>query len=374
MRKKVKPHLLLMLIWLVSCQRSPAPNVQEPAITQTTSLQSPTVTATPLLEVLATSLPIQTTQSPATMPVAFDETWPFDIPIQTTAPPTGWRPPMYPLPWAPTPYDHFLFIRPIAANENYWILANYRYGGVFFTGVVHTGIDIPVKTGAEVFAAGPGRVSWVGYGLLSAEYNPDDPYGLAIVIRHDFGYQGQTLYTVYGHLSSVGVTLGQHVETGDLLGLSGATGHVTGPHLHFEVRIGRNSFSRSRNPELWISPPQGWGILAGRITDSFGENLTSKEVLIRSLETGQKYTVRSYGAGSVNSDPYYNENVVIGDLPAGKYSIWLLDETSDHAELEIYPGRVSYFSFRRGLGFDTRLPPAPRNGFATPVIETTPTP
>jgi hypothetical protein len=66
--------------------------------------------------------------------------------------------------------------------------------------------------------------------------------------------------------------------------------------------------------------------------------------------------------------------VAIGDLPAGKYSIWLLDETSDHAELEIYPGRVSYFSFRRGLGFDTRLPPAPRNGFATPVIETTPTP
>ena len=44
---------------------------------------------------------------------------------------------------------------------------------------------------------------------------PTDPYGLAVTIRHDFGYKNQTLYTVYGHLDQVDVALGQHVELGE---------------------------------------------------------------------------------------------------------------------------------------------------------------
>ncbi len=230
---------------------------------------------------------------------------------------------------------------------------------MFFRNVVHTGIDIPLRNGTEVYAAGSGRVNWSGYGLMSGHFNPDDPYGLAIVIRHDFGYQGQTLYTVYGHLSQTNVMVGQYVDVGEIIGLSGDTGKVTGPHLHFEVRIGDNSFSRSRNPELWISPPQGWGILAGRLTDLSGFFLERRKVLIRSLENGQKYVVASYGDGPVNSDPYYQENVVIGDLPAGWYRILIPDETSQHLDLQILPGRVSYFTYVREGGFS--------NQFKTPV-------
>jgi murein DD-endopeptidase MepM/ murein hydrolase activator NlpD len=123
-----------------------------------------------------------------------------------------------------------------------------------------------------------------------------------VVIRHDFGYKGQTLYTVYGHMSRIDVSRGERVETGDMLGLSGATGNVTGPHLHFEVRIGKNNFSRSRNPELWLSPPQGWGILAGRIMDDQANLLQREEVIITSKETGEKYTVKTYGGGAANPD------------------------------------------------------------------------
>lgn len=373
MRRKINFTFLLTTAWIFACQSANALNLPEPTPTQTPPVLTPTGTSTPLLKARLFPSPTQSAQNFTPTPQTPAETFLFDFSAIAPSTALPWRAPIYPVPWAPTPYDHFLFIRPIAANENKWALANYRYGGVFFTGVVHTGIDIPVKSGTRVFATGPGRVNWVGYGLLSAEYNPDDPYGMAVVIRHDFGYQGQTLYTVYGHLSRIDVVLGQHVETGDVLGLSGATGKVTGAHLHFEVRIGHNSFSRSRNPELWISPAQGTGVLAGRLTNDFGEDLISEEVQIHSLDTGQKYTVKSYGEGSVNSDPYYSENVVIGDLPAGKYTIWLLNKTSAHAEFEIYPGRVSYFSFRGSLGFDTRLPPAPRSGFATPSMETTAT-
>ena len=81
----------------------------------------------------------------------------------------------------------------------------------------------------------------------------------------------QTLYTVYAHMSKIIAVVGQHVETGDVLGLVGDTGVTTGPHLHFEVRLGGNTFYNTYNPELWMAPPQGWGVLVGRLTDEDGE-------------------------------------------------------------------------------------------------------
>ena len=65
--------------------------------------------------------------------------------------------------------------------------------------------------------------------------NSKEQYGLAVAIRHDFGYQGNILFTIYGHLDQVDVVRGQYVKVGEQLGLSGETGKVTGPHLHFEV-------------------------------------------------------------------------------------------------------------------------------------------
>ncbi|MGE5222426.1 MAG: M23 family metallopeptidase, partial [Omnitrophica WOR_2 bacterium] len=263
-----------------------------------------------------------------------------------------------------SPNDHFYFTRPIAADEVNWPLWDYRYGGESFPGIVHTGIDIPVRVGTPVLAAGSGKVIWAGYGLYRGYTDLKDPYGIAVAIRHDFGFHGQTLYTVYGHLSDVDVVEGQYVQPGQKIGLSGETGKVTGPHLHFEVRLNQNDYFTTGNPELWLAPPQGWGVLAGRVMDSGGNLRSSQDVIVKSKDTGLFWQAKSYGPEAINSDPYYQENLVISDLPAGSYQIHVPFNGFDYVvDANILPGRVSYFTFSGRFGIKIGLPPAPGRDF-----------
>ncbi|MEO8355369.1 MAG: M23 family metallopeptidase [Chloroflexota bacterium] len=299
----------------------------------------------------------------------------FILPTPGAEPVSGWRPPLYPVPWAVSAYDHFYFARPIAADNVNWPLADYRYGGVFFApNIVHTGVDIDANEDTQILAAGPGTVVSADWGLYTeAPGNQSDPYGQAVVVRHDFGYKGQTLYTIYAHMSRIIAVVGQRVETGDVLGLVGATGATTGPHLHFEVRMGENTFYRTYNPELWMAPPQGWGVLAGRLTDEDGKLLNQFLVEVRPMPSEVPLrTVKTYAEGSVNSDPYYNENLVLSDLPAGLYKI-----TFEYKEkrlqfwTEIYAGQITYFTFTDEDGFQVAPPPVPTLDFlpgtATPA-------
>ncbi|HET7145427.1 MAG TPA: M23 family metallopeptidase, partial [Anaerolineales bacterium] len=276
----------------------------------------------------------------------------FNLPIPGAEPVSGWRPPLYPIPWAVSPYDHFYFARPIAADNVNWPLAQYRYGGVFFApNIVHTGVDIDAADGTPILAAGPGTVVSSDWGLYTeAPGNQEDPYGMAVVVRHDFGYKDQALYTIYAHMSKLLALVGSHVETGDVLGLVGATGATTGPHLHFEVRVGKNTFYNTSNPELWMTPPQGWGVLVGRILDEKGYFLNQLGIQVQStVARSPLRTVMTYGIGSVNRDDYYQENFVLSDLPAGIYKISLSykpedsDTYEDHETwVEIFPGQVSF--------------------------------
>ena len=298
----------------------------------------------------------------------------FNLPTPGAEPISAWRPPLYPIPWAMSPYDHFYFARPIAADQVNWPNASYRYGGVFLRDIVHTGVDIPTPEGTPILAAGPGTVVWAGWGLFrETPGDQTDPYGLAIAIRHDFGYRDQQLYTIYAHMSEMIAVRGQRVETGDVIGLVGQTGAATGPHVHFEVRLPNNSFFYTYNPELWIAPPQGWGVLVGRVMDEKGELLQQVEVTVRSEELNRTFVVRTYGKeGAINPDPYYNENMVLGDLPAGIYkvSIRYKEEKRDRETwVEIFPGQTSYFTFKGETGYSSERPPAPELDF----IPTTPT-
>ncbi|MBI5943062.1 MAG: M23 family metallopeptidase [Chloroflexi bacterium] len=299
----------------------------------------------------------------------------FTLPTPGAEPISGWRPPLYPIPWAMSAYDHFYFARPIAADNVNWPLAEYRYGGVFFApNIVHTGVDIDAETGAAILAAGPGTVISADWGLYTeAPGNQADPYGQAVVVKHDFGYNDQDLYTIYAHMSKIIAMAGQHVETGDVLGLVGDTGATTGPHLHFEIRLGRNTFYSTFNPELWTAPPQGWGVLVGRLTDEKDKLLNQVKVEVRPMPYELPVrTVRTYGAGAVNPDPYYQENLVLSDLPAGLYKITLLyNEKEQQTWVEIFPGQVSYFTFAGEDGFEVQRPPAPTLEFlpltSTPI-------
>lgn len=88
----------------------------------------------------------------------------------------------------------------------------------------HRGTDIAVPSGTPIHAGNSGRVALVGNLFFS---------GNTVIIDHGFG-----VFTGYLHLSEIWVKEGQKVSTGDIVGLSGATGRVTGPHLHWMLRIG----------------------------------------------------------------------------------------------------------------------------------------
>jgi murein DD-endopeptidase MepM/ murein hydrolase activator NlpD len=101
------------------------------------------------------------------------------------------------------------------------------YGAPRGAGTYHAGLDIDqtYNYGGPVAAAAPGQVVLAtsdGYG-----------YGSYVVIRHDNGYE-----TLYAHLSAINVSQGQYVSQGEVIGAIGTTGYSTGPHLHFEVRVG----------------------------------------------------------------------------------------------------------------------------------------
>ncbi len=342
---------------------------------------TPTPAAKPTDVVVFATLPPQTsptsTKQPAPTPLCPNPDCIFitpnpnpevhlrlSLPTPGGEPVSAWRPPQYPVPLALGEFDHFYFARPIAADVINWPIADYRYGGTLLTpDVTHTGVDIPSQAGTPVLAAGPGMVTWAGWGLFSSTPdNINDPYGMAVSIRHDFGYGGKPLYTIYAHLSAVDVATGEWVDTGTKIGEVGDTGYTTGPHLHFEMRIGTDSYFFTRNPELWIAPPQGWGVLAGRVMESNRDLSRSLPVYIRSLETNHTWTVNTYGPDSVNSDDYYAENMVISDLPAGRYEVKISfpgHNKSDKVEVDVQPGRVTYFVYRASFGFtSTNLPDA----------------
>lgn len=88
----------------------------------------------------------------------------------------------------------------------------------------HAGIDIAADTGVPVGAARPGRVVYAGWRAGG--------WGNIVAIRHGGGVR-----TLYAHLSRVDVRLGARVAVGSRIGLVGSTGHSTGPHVHFEVRL-----------------------------------------------------------------------------------------------------------------------------------------
>jgi murein DD-endopeptidase MepM/ murein hydrolase activator NlpD len=300
----------------------------------------------------------------------------FVLPTPGAEPVSGWRPPLYPVPWAVSAYDHFYFARPIAADNVNWPLAEYRYGGVFFApNIVHTGVDIDAEEGTPILAAGPGTVVSADWGLFSEiPGNVTDPYGMAVVVRHDFGYKGQILYTVYAHMSEIIAVMGQHVETGDVLGLVGDTGVTTGPHLHFEVRMGDNTFYKTYNPELWMAPPQGWGVLVGRLTDDKGNLLYQLPVDVRPMPSEVPLRkVITYAEGAVNADAFYQENLVLSDLPAGLYKIaFEYEDKRFQFWLDIYPGQVTYFTFNLEDGFAVLPPPVPTLDFLLGTPTTVP--
>jgi len=101
-------------------------------------------------------------------------------------------------------------------------------------GKFHPGVDIATPSGSLVLAAMDGEIT---------ESRFIGEYGNAIILNHN-----QSYFTLYGHLSDNFVKKGDKVRKGQVIGLSGSTGHSTGPHLHFEVRY----LNIVLNPEVFL--------------------------------------------------------------------------------------------------------------------------
>lgn len=99
---------------------------------------------------------------------------------------------------------------------------------------MHNGIDLAAPAGTTVFAARGGQI-------VESSENP--VLGIYLIIEHEGGWR-----TVYGHLSSVSVMLNQKVLSGTIIGRVGSTGLSTGPHLHFEIRMGGSA----RDPSNYL--------------------------------------------------------------------------------------------------------------------------
>lgn len=125
----------------------------------------------------------------------------------------------------PAPSGNGKLLRPAAGRISSQF--GNRVHPVYGTTKLHRGLDIANSTGTPIVAAEGGTV-------ITARYMSG--YGNTVMISHNVN--GQVMTTLYAHLSSIQVSNGQRVGRGDQIGLMGATGTVTGTHLHFEVHLG----------------------------------------------------------------------------------------------------------------------------------------
>ena len=298
----------------------------------------PTATPLPASELgsgeLFTVAPVSSGATP-TLPPSPVPTRSDDAPVTVPAVAGGatdvWQPPPLkpPLSRDPMGWDHYWFTRPVDSSGTNYGLAFYMYGtdGAASSPYrIHTGVDMDNDVGSTVRATGPGTVIFA-----STEENPyfqnTTSYGNVVVIEHSFGWQGQPLWTLYAHLQVALVQAGDVVEAGDPIALSGNTGRSTGPHLHYEIRLGENRYGSSYNPVLWMVPYVGRGVIAGRLETERGNLIDDHTITLRSFATGSiEASITTYvfmnTVDDVNRDPNWNENFVFADVPEGRYEVF----------------------------------------------------
>lgn len=308
--------------------------------------------------------------TPLPQPTPTETVLELTFPPAADHPASDWRAPLYPIPFALSLHDHFYLDRPIGVDAVNWPLPEYRYGYVESeTDKPHTGVDIDAALHTPILAAADGKVVFSGYGLALGQGNKKDPYGMAVVIRHDFSFEGSSVLTVYAHMEKITVEVGEYVKTGQQIGNVGITGNTTGPHVHFEVRLEKNDLYTVQNPELWMAPPINNGLLVGQIKDNYGYFLSGRELKVQSLSTNAFWTIYTYATPSVNNDAFYKENMVLSDLPAGKYEISFWNNYKyNQITFTISPGAVTFLTYSPVAGFEITQPEnEPSSDFVQPV-------
>ncbi len=219
----------------------------------------------------------------------------------------------------------------------------------------HHGVEFPNPYGTQVLAAGSGEVVYAGEDSLTVLGPFTGFYGNVLILRHDDLFGGEDVFTLYAHLSSIEVELGQRVETGDVIGKVGQSGAADGPHLHFEVRLGVNDYAHTLNPVLWFSPfvsvddvPNA--TLAGLILDPYGQPLSDFSLSLEQLDVegnavGHYYPL-TYTPSATNAHPVLGENFVVPDIPAGDYRLAFVYGGLNEVFFTLEPGVLGFISLQ----------------------------
>jgi murein DD-endopeptidase MepM/ murein hydrolase activator NlpD len=130
--------------------------------------------------------------------------------------------------------------------------------------IPHSGVDIAMPEGTELHSIGDGVISKV-------DIIGDQPIGRMVRVDMDNGPD-----VIYGHMSQVNVKIGDHVHAGDIIGLSGNTGHSTGPHLHLQA-ISENGSLVDPTPIVKAaSEPDFWNGVMDKV-NGFSDWFVGKE-------------------------------------------------------------------------------------------------
>jgi len=269
---------------------------------------------------------------------------------------------------------HFWLERPIPADQGFvnYVDRSYPYAstqGGFRE--PHHGVEFFNGGGTPIIAAAAGTVVVAGDDSTTAYGPATSFYGNLVVIELDQAYDGQPVFNLYGHMLRVDVAVGDEVEAGDLLGAVGSTGVAIGAHLHFEVRVGRNDYASTRNPELWFRPlavdGRPWGIIAGRVVDPQGNLVPEATVVIRPVDTDsdrpRNRFVLTYSdlSDSINGDDRLQENFAISDVPTGTYMVSVNTTKLYQQSITVRSNQITWVVF-------VVNPPGPRP--PTPLPET----
>lgn len=304
-----------------------------PAVVETEATEPPAFR-------LPTAAPPTATGEPTATMTIGEEGVP--TPPATATPQPTFTPPALP---NTSPNEHYWFRRPVAEGGVVWTDKHYPYGSTRGGQLrTHHGVEFNVPYNTEILSVASGVVRVAGNDAEVAYGPHTDFYGNLVVIEHDFQYNGQPVFTLYGHLNEVLVSSGQQVDAQELIGLSGATGVADGPHMHLEVRLGANDYGRTVNPLLWLYPFPDRGTIAGRVLWPDGSPVESAPVSLNRIDgDAPYYATTTYADDTANGDTGWNENFAIDDVYAGYYEVTVnVGSKKYKAETWVHPYQTSF--------------------------------
>jgi murein DD-endopeptidase MepM/ murein hydrolase activator NlpD len=257
-------------------------------------------------------------------------------------------------PAQPVAARHLWFQRPIAnAEGNPHIDATYRYGSTMGGNFQqHQGVEFNNPAGTPVHAIGDGVVVFAG----AAEAGSN-----TVAIRHDRQWEGQHIFSTYYHNSALTVQSGQRVRAGDVIARVGNTGRATNDHLHLEVHVAPQTDSarivdaavrfppHTTNPQLWLEPLPGTGVVAGRVFDAAGEPVRGARIygLVLPYPAETPFSFAETYGDRARGTPSYQEHFAVGDVPAGTYTLGVeIGDRRVWRRVRVQPGLVTFVDFR----------------------------